>query len=140
MIEIDLPLATVIASAILASAIIYAARTIASAIERSSPNGIGNRRVPLSVQQVPHSSAGFPVEPSGIPIDPETRLEVGSTVLAFSQGRWWRAEVIALEGEEHVRLHFPGWDSIWDESSPRTALQVDLGGVAEDERPYQSEN
>ena len=139
MIEFNLPLAIVIASAILASAIIHAARTIVAAIERSMSNGIENGITPVPGVHVPQSSAGFPVEPSGVPIEPETRLEVGSTVLAFSQGRWWRAEVIDVEGEEHVHLHFPGWDSIWDESMPRTALQVDLGAVEEGKRPDESE-
>ena len=128
--------AVLFASAILAFAIIYAARTIATAITQQPPSGRGSGSLPPSPQQVPQSSAGFPVEPSGIPVEFETSLEVGSTVLAFSQGRWWRAEVTALGGDEQVRLHYPGWDPIWDESVPRSALQVDLGEVAEDESPF----
>jgi hypothetical protein len=133
--EISLPFAVILASVILASAILYAARMIASAVAQQSPSGRRNRHVSFSPNQVPHSAAGFPVDPTGIPVEPETPLDVGSTVLAFSQGRWWRAEVIALEGDEHVRLHYPGWDRAWDESKPRTELQVDLGAAAEDERP-----
>jgi hypothetical protein len=132
-------LAVVIASAILASAIIYSARTIATAIAQQPPDGRANSAFPLSPNQVPHSAAGFPVEPSGIPVELETPLDVGSTVLAFSQGRWWRAKVTALEGEEHVRLHYPGWDSYWDESRPRSELQVDFCVDTDDERPYQGE-
>jgi hypothetical protein len=129
--EITLPFAVILASVFLASAILYAARTIASAIAQQPPDGRGNCFIAFSPDQVPRSSAGFPVEPTGIPVEPETPLEVGSTVLAFSQGRWWRAEVTALEGE-HVRLRYPGWDQFWDESKPRSELQVDLGGIAED--------
>jgi hypothetical protein len=77
--------------------------------------------------ETPKSSEGFPVEPSGITVEPETPLEVGSIVLAFSQGRWWRAEVVALEENEMVRIHFPGWDAKWDVSVPRGELQVYLG-------------
>ena len=99
--DIALPLAVTLASFILASAIVYAARTIASAIAAQPSSG----RAAFSPNQVPHSAAGFPVEPSGVLVEPETPLEVGSTVLAFSQGHWWHAEVIALEGEEHGRLH-----------------------------------
>jgi hypothetical protein len=75
----------------------------------------------------PKGSEGFPVEPSGIAIEPETPLEVGSIVLSYSQGRWWRAEVVALEDNEMVRLHYPGWDAKWDVSVPRGELQVYLG-------------
>jgi hypothetical protein len=139
MVEIALPFAIVIASIILASAIIYSARTIATAIAQQPPGGRASSAFAFSPNQVPHSAAGFPVEASGIPVEPETQLEVGSTVLAFSQGRWWRAEVTALEGEEQVRLHYPGWDSFWDESRPRSELQVDLGGGTDDERPYPGE-
>jgi hypothetical protein len=75
----------------------------------------------------PASSEGIPVEPSGIAIEPETPLDVGSVVLSYSQGRWWRAEVVALEENEMVRIHFPGWDEKWDASVPRGELQVYLG-------------
>ena len=42
----------------------------------------------------------------------------------------------ALECEEQVRIHFTGWDPIWDETVLRGALQVDLGASPEDEPPY----
>jgi hypothetical protein len=80
----------------------------------------------------PQSSEGFPVEPSGIHLEPETPLEVGSTVLSYSQGRWWRAEVVAVEGDD-VQIHYPGWDSKWDVTVPKTELQVDLSGSLEEE-------
>jgi hypothetical protein len=75
----------------------------------------------------PAGAEGFPVEPSGIAIEPETPLDVGSVVLSYSQGRWWRAEVVALEDDDLVRIHFPGWDEKWDVSVPRGELQVYLG-------------
>ena len=123
MIELALPLAVVIASVVLASAIVFAARTIATAIAQPSPSGRGNGVFPFSPNQVPRSAAGFPVEPSGIPVELETPLDVGSTVLAFSQGRWWRAEVTALEGEEHVRLHYPGWDPSGTRADPEVSYR-----------------
>jgi hypothetical protein len=86
--------------------------------------------------EFPNSVDGNPVEPSGIPVRSDTRLEEGSTVLAFSQGRWWRAEVVRVEPGGRVRIRFPGWDPKWDESVPRSELQVDLGGPHYDERSY----
>jgi hypothetical protein len=117
--EATLPFAVILASVILASSIVYAAHTIARAISRPSV-------------RMPHSAAGVPVEPSGIPVEPETHLEEGSNVLAFSHGRWWRAEVIALEEDEWVRVHYPGWDRAWDTSVRRSELQLDLGTSAAD--------
>jgi hypothetical protein len=134
--EVVLPLAAILASVILASAILYAARTIASAIARRPPKERSNGFFSFSPEEVPQSPSGLPVEPSGVPVELETHLEVDSTVLAFSHGRWWRAEVTALEGEDRVRIHYSGWDPIWDESVPRSALQVNLGGAAEDGPPY----
>jgi hypothetical protein len=134
-----LAFAVILASLILACAIVYAARTIASAVASQPPKDQANAPVSFSPKNVPQSPAGFPVEPSGVPIELETHLEVGSTVLAFSHGRWWRAEVTALEREEHVRIHYPGWDATWDETKPRSALEVDLGGAGEDGQSYRDE-
>ena len=94
--------------------------------------------VPESVAEMPmfvapQSSEGFPVEPSGIQMEPETPLDIGSIVLSYSQGRWWRAEVVGLEDDDCVRIHFPGWDSTWDVTVPKTELQVDLSGSIEAE-------
>jgi hypothetical protein len=137
--EVVLPLTVIFASVTVASAIIYAARTIASAIARQPPNVPANDFLSSSPDEAPRSLASLPVEPSGVPVEIETHLEVGSIVLAFSHGRWWRAEVTALEGEDHVRIRYPGWGPIWDASMQRSALQVDLGGAAEVEPPYGDE-
>jgi hypothetical protein len=117
--EATLPFAVLLGSVIVAASIVYAARTIARAISWQSV-------------RMPQSAAGYSVDPSGIPVEPETHLERGSTVLAFSHGRWWRAEVIALEGDEWVRVHYPGWDRAWDTSVRRSELQMDLGTSAAD--------
>ncbi len=81
----------------------------------------------MPMLESPKGSEGFPVEPSGIAVEAETPLEIGSIVLSYSQGRWWRSEVVALEDNDMVRLHYPGWDAKWDVSVPRGELQVYLG-------------
>jgi hypothetical protein len=132
---ISLPVAIVLASLIVAAAIVYAARLLAqrpSGSQALPPGAAGqvpllSSGLPFPAMEAPLSSEGFPVEPSGIPIQPETPLEVGSTVLAYSQGRWWRAEVVGLEPDDQVRIRYPGWDSKWDETARRSELQVDLG-------------
>jgi hypothetical protein len=80
----------------------------------------------VPIFEAPAGWEGTPVEPSGIAVEPETLLDVGSVVLSFSQGRWWRAEVVALEENEMVRIHFPDRDPKWDASVPRGELQVCL--------------
>jgi len=80
----------------------------------------------MPIIEFPKDESGFPLEPSGIAVEPETHLDIGDTVLSFSQGRWWRAEVIDIPDDEMVTIHFPGWDSKWDVTLPRTELQVDL--------------
>src|SRR5262245_33756778 len=121
---ISLPVSIVLASLILAVALVYAARLLAQrpgGNQALTPGAAGqfpllSSGLPFPGMEAPLSSDGFPVEPSGITVQPETPLEVGSTVLAFSQGRWWRAEVIGLESDDRVRIRYPGWDSKWDET------------------------
>jgi hypothetical protein len=89
-----------------------------------------NLGMPMGVE-FPQNDAGNPVEPSGIAIEPETPLDVGSIVLSYSQDRWWRAEVVTVEDDNLVCIHFPGWDSKWDVTVPRGELQVYLGDSLE---------
>jgi hypothetical protein len=46
-------------------------------------------------------------------------------LLAFSQGRWWRATVVAVEEGDRVVVCFPGWDPKLRERFPRKHLQID---------------
>lgn len=73
----------------------------------------------------PKTSEGVPVAPTDIWVQPTTLLEPGSRVLAFSQGHWWRARVIAIEDDDRVRVNFLGWDPMWEESHRRGQLQLD---------------
>lgn len=78
--------------------------------------------------ETPSSDAGKPVAPSNVPMRADTPLSAGQTALAFSQGRWWRAEIVADLGDQ-VRLHFPGWDAKWDINVPKVELQQDVPPV-----------
>jgi hypothetical protein len=81
---------------------------------------------------VPGDWPGMPVQPSGLPVGPDTPLEVGAAVLANWRGVWWRAQVVALEPGDLVRIHYVGWDSRWDETVPRSSLLLDTGESAGD--------
>src|SRR4051794_23526581 len=91
---------------------------------------VWSRRAPAPFQsgypfpQLPPLPAeAYPVDASGVWVGPDTRLGVGSAVLCRDAGSWWRAEVIALEGDERVRIHFVGWEPMWDRSVSRGELQ-----------------
>ena len=93
--------------------------------------------IPQSQQQriYAESPEASPVAATGIWAQPGTPLEPGSRVLAFSQGQWWRARVIALDGEDRVRVNFIGWDPKWEESHRRSQLQLDADFDPAPEKP-----
>ena len=72
----------------------------------------------------PTSPEGMPVSPSGIWLEPDEPLEIGSCVLACSQGVWHRAVVIDFRSRGRVLVHYPGWDPFWDEVHSRARLQA----------------
>jgi hypothetical protein len=80
---------------------------------------------PVDPSQYPLTQEGFPVEPSGVPVPADMPLESGSPVLAFSQGRWWRAAVVEACADGQVVVTYPGWDPRWRERLRRGFLQVD---------------
>jgi hypothetical protein len=73
------------------------------------------------------ASPQAPVQPSGIPVEDDTPLEAGMNVLANWQGFWFRARVIAIEGPDRIRVHYEGWEDRWDETMPRSKLQLLAG-------------
>jgi hypothetical protein len=75
--------------------------------------------------QYPLTREGLPVEPSDIPVTPETPLAPGTPLLAYSQGKWWRATVVAVEPDGLVLVAFPGWDPHLRDRFPRKLLQID---------------
>jgi hypothetical protein len=122
---ISLPESIVLGSIVVAAALVYAAQILAKrgpVAQELSPTGTACGH-PI---YYPNSAEGMPVKPSGRPVRPGTPLEVGSRVLAYDEGRWWRAEVTHLEPGGLVWLHFPGWDACWDTVVPRAELEVDL--------------
>jgi hypothetical protein len=128
LIPVSLPEAVLLASLILSVALVLSARILA----RKQVAAPTSPPVPFLAAPPPLPAEAFPVEPSGIPVRPDTRLEVGSAVLASWQGCWWRAEVIGLEPGQRVKIHYLGWDNMWDESVPRSALQMDLSSSIEE--------
>jgi hypothetical protein len=107
------------------SVVLELSEVASSQSEAAMPTMLPSNISPPRIE-FPKSSEGRPVQPTDIPVTEHTPLEIGSRVLAFSQGRWWRAEIVGFEGDDLVHLHFPGWDDKWDLVVPREELQVDI--------------
>src|SRR5206468_1714436 len=73
----------------------------------------------------PLTQEGFPVEPSGAPVPQDMPLTSGTPLLAYSQGRWWRATVVSAEEGGDVVVSFPGWEDSWTGRVSRKLLQID---------------
>ena len=67
--------------------------------------------------------------PQGKPVYPNTELAPGDQVFIEWYGTWYPGEVIALEKDGTVSVHYSGWDDSFDEAVPRSRLS--LGGPEE---------
>jgi hypothetical protein len=67
----------------------------------------------------------------GKPVGARTTLKPGDRVQVEQIGHWWAGEVLSLEQDGHVRVHYTGWDSSWDETVPRSRLRLDAPGLWE---------
>ncbi|MFH1436684.1 MAG: hypothetical protein ABIJ56_13325 [Pseudomonadota bacterium] len=55
-----------------------------------------------------------------------TKLEAGRKLLVSWNGRWYPGEVLSLEPDGKVKIHFTGWDGKYDEVVERDRLRVPL--------------
>mgnify|MGYP002630988641 CR=1 FL=1 len=81
-------------------------------------------------------SGPTPIEPSGTPITDDTKLSVGDIVQVKWEGRlvhpdgkvtnesWWNGEVIDLQEDGTVKIHYSGWRVEWDEAVSRERLRI----------------
>jgi hypothetical protein len=60
------------------------------------------------------------------PVSATTALKPGDRVQGEWAGAWWAAEVLAVQPNGDVRVHYEGWDSAWDETVPRSRLRVNV--------------
>ena len=123
---LGLPEAIVLAGAMIAIGMVLSAWILGRSLAaKTVPSQAAMLSFPSFSSLPPEAS---PVEPSGIPINAHTRLEIGTPLLANWNGLWWRAQVIDLQSDGQVRIHYTGWDSSWDETLPRERLQMDISG------------
>ena len=128
-----MPEAIVVASIVLASGMVLSAWIISRRPPPRSPTAAPTRPAPPAFDpRHPRPPEACPVEPSGIPVEPETRLGIGTAVLANWGGTWWRARVIGLERDGRVRIHYVGWGPSWDSTVSRGDLQMDISSSVDD--------
>jgi len=66
-----------------------------------------------------------PIQASGIEVTKDTPLEVGASLQVIDGRSHWAADIISLEDDGWVGIHYVGFDSSWDEVVPRSSLQLD---------------
>ncbi len=77
------------------------------------------RPAPVFVQPAPVVQR----DEHGILVMGDTRLRVGQGVRAQWGAGWFDAQVIAVEGD-NVRIHYTGYDEMWNEVVPRHRLRI----------------
>ena len=60
----------------------------------------------------------------GDPVTDQTPLRPGDKVHVEWNSTWWAGEIVALNPDRSVRIHYSGWESQFDETVPRTRLQI----------------
>lgn len=65
-----------------------------------------------------------PIVSSGIAVTATTELTVRQKVQVKWGDEWWAGEVLRVQPNGRVRIHYLGWDSDWDEDVPRSRLQL----------------
>lgn len=79
-------------------------------------------------------NAKTPTNPGPVETDPiravlamqsvteRTPLAPGDTVQVDWQGSWWSGEVVEVQQDGRVKIHYSGWESSFDEVVPRSRL------------------
>jgi len=55
-----------------------------------------------------------------------TVWSAGDAVLIAWGSGWWRGHVLEVVGPDRYRVHYDGWESIWDEVVPAARLAPQL--------------
>lgn len=75
----------------------------------------------------PHRSAegvAGAIQGNGTAVTAQTPLAVGNIVQVLWNGVHYQAQVLALNGDGTVRVHYVGWSNNWDENVARDRLKV----------------
>ena len=80
------------------------------------------RPAPVFVQPAPVAPA-VQRDEHGVLVMGDTRLRAGQGLRAQWGAGWFDAQVIAVEGD-NVRIHYTGYDEMWNEVVPRHRLRI----------------
>ena len=62
------------------------------------------------------------VESELVAVAADDKLKVGDKPKAKWGNRWWDVEVMSVQDDGKVKIHWVGWSSSWDESRARNTL------------------
>jgi hypothetical protein len=62
------------------------------------------------------------------PVTKATPLEKNAKVQIEWAGYWCPGEVVDVQGDDLVKVHYTGWESYWDEVVPRERLRLQAPG------------
>jgi len=79
------------------------------------------QRFPQDVWDV-HDGSSVPA--SGKLVDASTALAKGDRVLVEQGSVWWRGRINQIGDDGNVTIHYVGWESSFDETVPRSRLQL----------------
>lgn len=65
-----------------------------------------------------------PVPSSDLPVSDETSVEVGDVVQVEWSGEWYPADVLGVEEDGQLRIHFRGFSDRWDTTVHRVRVQL----------------
>jgi hypothetical protein len=57
-------------------------------------------------------------------VTPEIKLAPGMKVLVQWQNDWWNAEVLGVQPDGEVAIHYTGWDARFDEVVSRERIRL----------------
>jgi hypothetical protein len=93
----------------------------------ATPTAPGQAGAPIT-NPGPTENDPFLAAVTSRPVNEQTRLNPGDQVRVEWGGKWWAGEVLSLQANGQVRIHYSGWDSSWDETVPRSRLCLPPSG------------
>ncbi len=76
------------------------------------------------VQKAANYEGPAPVTASGRALEEDMPLKPGDLVLVQWQSQWYAGDVLEVQDDGKVKVHFRGWGEQWDEAVSRERLQL----------------
>jgi hypothetical protein len=71
-----------------------------------------------------------PNNEQGVPVTADMKLSPGTPIQAQWGSFFYFAEVVSLEANGNIKVHYQGWSNHFDEALPRNKLRIDPADAA----------